>query len=653
MARKSPRGKLIAGKRTSQRTTVPDSLDSQTFKIADHQLLRRIGRGSYGEVWLAQTLTGSYRAVKVVHRSRFKNSQHPYEREFAGLKRFEPISHGHRNWVRILQVGQGEQGHYFYYLMDLADDIVTGQNFDPEKYQPKTLSSELKARGRLGCEETVRLGLELGDALGELHKLGFIHRDVKPSNIIFFHNVAKLADIGLVTTADGASSYVGTEVYMPPDAPACPSADLYSLGMVLYEAAMGKTYPELPTDLDERKDVDQLMQLNKVIHQACNPDVAKRFQNARAMQERLSRLLLDKQEPAYSAGPARSDHQAGQLLSLESEGGAVPLGSKFYVRRTTDDEFHAAIARRDSIVLVKGARQMGKSSLLARGLEQAREEGIAAAFTDLQALNDSDFGSLESFYLALANSLVDPDQLNLDVPLGDVWDRRYSPNTNFDRYLRKALDKLTIHLFWGLDEVDRLFTCPFGEEVFRMVRSWHNKRALDPNGPWSRLSLAVAHATEASLFITDLNNSPFNVGTRLTLHDFNRDQVVELNRRYGSPLETEAELGQLTSLVGGQPFLVRHTLGELVTHRISITELEAQADLDDGVFADHLRRLLAALNRDKSLVEVVRSVLRGHCLIDATSFYRLRSAGLLAGESERAPCLRCQLYANYFRRHLL
>src|SRR5262245_12044597 len=62
----------------------------------------------------------------------------------------------------------------------------------------------------------------------------------------------------------------------------------------------------------------------------------------------------------------------GQLLP---PGGAVPLDSPFYVARKTDEEFYKAIARRDSIVLVKGARQVGKTSLLARGLQRARESG--------------------------------------------------------------------------------------------------------------------------------------------------------------------------------------------------------------------------------------------------------------------------------------
>jgi hypothetical protein len=80
-----------------------------------------------------------------------------------------------------------------------------------------------------------------------------------------------------------------------------------------------------------------------------------------------------------------------------------------------------------------------------------------------------------------------------------------------------VLGAVTGPVVWGLDEVDRLFSVPFGSEVFGLFRSWHNKRALDPSGPWARLTLAIAYATEAHLFITDLNQSPFNVGTRLAL----------------------------------------------------------------------------------------------------------------------------------------
>ena len=74
-------------------------------RIADHEVLRSIGKGSYGEVWLAKNLTGTLRAVKVVHRNSFTDAR-PFEREFGGLKRFEPISGSHAGFVRILHVGR-------------------------------------------------------------------------------------------------------------------------------------------------------------------------------------------------------------------------------------------------------------------------------------------------------------------------------------------------------------------------------------------------------------------------------------------------------------------------------------------------------------------------------------------------------------------
>jgi hypothetical protein len=414
---------------------------------------------------------------------------------------------------------------------------------------------------------------------------------------------------------------------------------------------MGKPFPEAPTALDKTSSSDRLRKLNDLILKACDRKPERRFQSAEAMWERLAEL-----QPARAPAPVRrskATHETKEtVLELEAEGGAVPLNSPFYLRRPADDEFQAALTRGDSLILIKGARQMGKTSLLARGLEQARQIGSAVISTDLQLLNDSDFETLEKFYLALGN-LLDPDQLKVDALLRDLWDSRLSPNTNFDRYLRNGiLGKLTTRVFWGLDEVDRLFTCRFGEEVFRLFRSWHNKRALDPQGPWSQLTLAIAHATEASLFITDLNNSPFNVGTRLVLEDFTLEQVLELNRRYGSPLTSRAEVRDLMTLLGGQPFLVRVALSELSARQVALADVAANADRDDSIFGDHLRRLRAALTRDKNLVEIVRAILGGQGSIDSMAFYRLRSAGLLAGTSEQSAQLRCQLYVNYFRRHL-
>jgi len=197
-----------------------------------------------------------------------------------------------------------------------------------------------------------------------------------------------------------------------------------------------------------------------------------------------------------------------------------------------------------------------------------------------------------------------------------------------------------------------LFTCPFGSDVFGLFRSWRNERSLNPNRPWSRLTLAIAYATEAHLFITDINQSPFNVGIRLTLDDFSQDQVAELNERHGSPLRGAAEVARYFALVNGHPYLVRRGLHEMTSRGMELSALEAQLDRDEGIFGDHLRRLLLSLSRDPALSEVVRGVLAGQACPTPESFYRLRSAGLLAGDSPREARPRCQLYANYLGRHL-
>jgi hypothetical protein len=339
-------------------------------------------------------------------------------------------------------------------------------------------------------------------------------------------------------------------------------------------------------------------------------------------------------------------------VNLESAGGAVPLDSDYYVTRPTDHEFESAILRRDSIVLVKGARQMGKTSLLARGMQHARQTGARVVLTDLQKFNASHLASIEAFYLTLGEFLA--DQFDLAALPEKNWDKRRSPNTNFERYLRReVLGTQPTHVVWALDEVDRLFTCPFGSEVFGLFRAWHNERALDPAGPWSRLTLAMAYATEAHLFITDVNQSPFNVGTRLALDDFTIEQVADLNRRHGSPLQSREELEDFFGLVGGQPYLVRRGLNKLAQGAVAFSEFAAQADRDEGVFGDHLRRMLVLLAKDTALTETVRGVLSGEACPDTASFYRLRSAGILKGDSPREARVRCSIYTRYLNDRLM
>src|ERR1044071_8824283 len=177
-------------------------------QVPDHELLGCIGRGSYGEVWLGRNIMGTYRAVKVVYRCSFDHDR-PFEREFEGIRRFEPVSRTHESQLNLLHMGRADG--YFYYVMELGDDQGNAQQIDPGLYVPRTLRSELHLHGRLPFEQCLRIALALTTALEHLHQNGLVHRDIKPSNVIFVNGIPKLPDIGLVAKADATLSFVGTE----------------------------------------------------------------------------------------------------------------------------------------------------------------------------------------------------------------------------------------------------------------------------------------------------------------------------------------------------------------------------------------------------------------------------------------------------------
>lgn len=261
-----------------------------SFPVPDHELLRRIGRGAYGEVWLARSMTGAFRAVKIVRRATFGHDR-PFEREFEGILKFEPISRSHESQMDILHVGRARDG--FYCIMELADDQVSGRQIDPDTYSPRTLKSDLLAHQRLPFADCVRIAIGLTTALEHLHAHGLVHRDIKPSNVVFIDGVPKLADIGLVTGLEATRSVVGTEGFTAPEGSGTPGADLYSLGKVLYEMATGKDrqeFPSLPTRLRELPDQEGLLELNAVIAKACRHDPRDRYPSAAAMRTDLELL---------------------------------------------------------------------------------------------------------------------------------------------------------------------------------------------------------------------------------------------------------------------------------------------------------------------------------------------------------------------------
>jgi hypothetical protein len=356
-------------------------------------------------------------------------------------------------------------------------------------------------------------------------------------------------------------------------------------------------------------------------------------------------LKHDEVSPVEKSDGSPSPH----LSTIAAEKRARQSKKNLHLVRLIDEQFDEAVRRQDSIILIRGSRQMGKTIALTRGLQRAREAGARVAFTDLQKFVSYNFETVENFLMALGDSIA--DQLDLDVFPFDVWNHQRGPAVNFSRYLRReVLNKAQEPIVWGLDEVDRLFSYPYSSEVFGLFRSWHNARVLNPEFEW--LTLAIAYSTGTHLFITDTNQSPFNVGTRLHVVDFTLSEITELNHRFGTPLKGAEELRRFYELLGGHPSLVRLGLRKLGEPGVNLEALESCADPDDGPFSEHLKFTLALLEREPQLHKMVKDMVQGRPSFTSEGFNHLQVTGILIGDSIVDAKFRCKLYADYFGRKL-
>lgn len=335
---------------------------------------------------------------------------------------------------------------------------------------------------------------------------------------------------------------------------------------------------------------------------------------------------------------------------FESVNGAVPLSSPYYISRIEDEIASHALAPQTSFILIKGPKQVGKSSLLARVLQQSRERSARVLYTAWQNTPQSEMVDASAFLAGVAARIC--DQLGLDVSPLEHFSVLRPPTRNFERFLlRQVFPAVDGWIVWGIDEADRLFECPFKDDIFGMMRSWHNERSLDPDAPWQRLTVVLSYATDAYL-IHNINQSPFNVGYPIELTDFTISQVSELNRLHGEPLKTREDLMKLFAFVGGHPYLLRRSFLEIGLKQCDVAAIESEGRSTRGFFRDHLEQLRLSLLRDTELTEALKRWLHDGVKPRPESFVRLHAAGIVRGDDAVDMQIRCQLYADYLKKAL-
>jgi serine/threonine-protein kinase len=266
-----------------------------TNRIQGYRIIRKLGAGAMATVFLAQQESLDRPvAIKVLPKKFSENEDF--------LQRFykEGRAAAKLNDANIVQAYDvGKSGEYHYIVMEYVDGT--------------TVYDQIIEKKRLSEEEALPIIRQVAKALQHAHERGFIHRDIKPKNIMISKNGdVKLADLGLARALDDrhaaeaeAGRAYGTPYYISPEQikgkkNITPAADLYGLGATLYHMVTGNVpFPgKNPSDVMHRHLKQELVPpdhinptlspgFSQIIEMMMAKDVSQRYQNARDLIEDL------------------------------------------------------------------------------------------------------------------------------------------------------------------------------------------------------------------------------------------------------------------------------------------------------------------------------------------------------------------------------
>lgn len=335
-------------------------------------------------------------------------------------------------------------------------------------------------------------------------------------------------------------------------------------------------------------------------------------------------------------------------ITIEYPEGQMEINSPFYIERPPiEQRCYEEISKLGSLIRIKAPRQMGKSSLLARILYQAEQQGDETVYLSLQVAPTKCFSDTDTFLKWFCASVT--RALNLTYSLDKYWELAEIIGGNlccqdyFERYLLPQINKpITL----GLDEVDRVFEYPeIYADFFGLLRVLHEEGRQ--RNIWKQLRLVIIHSTEVYVPI-NLNQSPFNVGLPVELPELTLFQVQNLAQLHQLNW-SDREVLQLMSMVGGHPFLVRLALYYISRQDMTLTQLLQTAPTTTGVYGNYLRRIESILLQYPELEVGMKQVITNtaYTQFDKKTRSKLNALGLVKIQDEEV-LPSCELYRQYF-----
>jgi len=332
---------------------------------------------------------------------------------------------------------------------------------------------------------------------------------------------------------------------------------------------------------------------------------------------------------------------------LEVAKGVVSIDSNYYIQRHHESLFIRHIESPGALMRIRGPRQYGKTSLLARVNAHCKNLGYNTLVIDFQEFDENTVANLDNLLYEFCYCFA--DRFRQEEVLDKRWAKPRPKGWTASKFIeRDILQKCNQPLLVAIDEADRLFHYPeVSKEFFSKIRAWHEDSKLAESESWKKFRLALSYSTETRLAVQDMNTSPFNVGVEDRLMPFTKDQVNDLAVRHNLNWSAE-QYQEIMELLGGQPFLVRQAMYLLASEKYNYKDLIAKATTQDGPFGNHLRNHLANIKKVAAAEIALNDILeRGQCF-DPIMASKLEATGLVQGAMTEFKMAN-SLYAAFFK----
>lgn len=324
-----------------------------------------------------------------------------------------------------------------------------------------------------------------------------------------------------------------------------------------------------------------------------------------------------------------------------------------YIPRINETAWCEKIHEPHILIRIQAPAQFGKTALMRRILDRAKQAGHLAVFINLAEIdpkaNLTDLQIFSQQFIRLIEAKIDEGYIN-HLMSDEDYERsvaRFGSTKACLKYLEHLQDNLSQPLTLGIDRLDLLLAYPGTARDFFALLRVMNDRSISGD-KWENFRLVLAYSTPAIESFVGMsgNQSPFNIGYLIELPEFTPSQVADLASQRQLSL-SPVEIDRIMQLIGGIPYLVRLTLDQIQQDGVQILTVESTTT--NNIYQKHLHALAGWLASSK-LRSAMHLVVQNPETTSNLPFHKqclLHSLGLVIFVNNGVTA-RCELYRQYF-----